>query len=342
MKKRIVWIDFLSILAAICVVALHCNNCFWGYADTPEWKSSVFIETIAYWAVPIFFMVSGAKLIDYRDKYSTKDFFIKRFVKIVIPYIIFTTIFIVVNFIKTKTSPTFANIVDTFVNGKASVYWFFIPLFMVYLMIPVVSLIPKEKRKKVYSYIILISFIINSILPLLGSLIGFNLSLDMYSSSFSGYLAYALLGYLLMNEIVLTKKKQIVIYVLGILGFAARLIYILVYGKQKGQVGTLLNGYNQPTTFFYALSIFVFFRYVVSKWTDKITNVKVIKVISTISACGFGVYLIHGYFVYDIPGWFGFSGTSFVYRFLMPIPIFACCALIVYIIKKIPIIKHIL
>lgn len=45
------------------------------------------IESVMYFAVPCFFMISGANLMDYRKRYGTKTFLIKRTKKTIIPYI---------------------------------------------------------------------------------------------------------------------------------------------------------------------------------------------------------------------------------------------------------------
>ena len=54
------------------------------------WISANIIESIFYFAVPVFFMISGCTLIDYRNKYSTKIYFKKRINKTLIPFIIWS------------------------------------------------------------------------------------------------------------------------------------------------------------------------------------------------------------------------------------------------------------
>lgn len=78
-KKRLLYIDILNIIACMCVIFMHCNGIAHQYSDTTAWRQSMVIETIAYWAVPVYFMISGATLMDYRDKYLTRVFFKKRF-----------------------------------------------------------------------------------------------------------------------------------------------------------------------------------------------------------------------------------------------------------------------
>lgn len=86
-KKRIIYYDLLNVVACISVIAMHCNGIVHSYANTIEWKESLVVEVIAYWAVPIFFMLSGATLIEYRAKYTTRTFLKKRVEKTLIPFV---------------------------------------------------------------------------------------------------------------------------------------------------------------------------------------------------------------------------------------------------------------
>lgn len=97
MKKKnyILYFDLLNIIACLCVIYMHCNSVVHTYSNTRVWKESLFVETVAYWAVPIFFMLSGATLMEYREKYDTKTYFVKRILKTFVPFI-FWNIFILI------------------------------------------------------------------------------------------------------------------------------------------------------------------------------------------------------------------------------------------------------
>lgn len=86
-KQRYDFIDYLNILACLCVIFMHCNGIVHSFEYSRAWKESMFVEAAAYWAVPVFFMISGATLMGYRDKYSTGTFFKKRVLKTVFPFI---------------------------------------------------------------------------------------------------------------------------------------------------------------------------------------------------------------------------------------------------------------
>ena len=70
-QKRILYFDVLNILACICVIWLHCNSVLYSYdPGAGLWRLSLFVQVICHFAVPAFFMISGANLMNYREKYS--------------------------------------------------------------------------------------------------------------------------------------------------------------------------------------------------------------------------------------------------------------------------------
>ena len=81
------YIDVLAILSAFAVVMLHANGVFWSHPAGRLWLTSNCIETLFYFAVPVFFMISGATLMDFRAKYSTKEYFVRRLVRAGIPFL---------------------------------------------------------------------------------------------------------------------------------------------------------------------------------------------------------------------------------------------------------------
>ena len=166
MKKRYQYIDVLNILACLCVIFMHCNGIVHSFSDTRAWKESMLVETLAYWAVPVFFMISGATLLGYREKYATKIFFQKRIGKTVIPFIIWILINLIFKMVTglMKFEWSFSNVVNMFNNTTTEgVYWFFIPLFMCYLSIPVISLIKNNSR--ILLYMVGVGFLIYSVYP---------------------------------------------------------------------------------------------------------------------------------------------------------------------------------
>lgn len=72
------YITTLTVLSCIGVLFLHMNGIFWTFSKDSTWISANVIESIFYFSAPMFLMISGATLLDYRDRYDTKTFFKKR------------------------------------------------------------------------------------------------------------------------------------------------------------------------------------------------------------------------------------------------------------------------
>lgn len=69
-------IMLMNVISMLAVVYMHVNDCFWTFSTERYWKSANVIESVMYFAVPCFFMISGANLMDYRKRYDTKTFWL--------------------------------------------------------------------------------------------------------------------------------------------------------------------------------------------------------------------------------------------------------------------------
>lgn len=334
---RNTWMDLMNIVATISVIAMHCNGCFWQYSNTLEWKSSVIIECMCYWAVPIFFMLTGANLIDYHERYNTKQFFVQRIKRTVIPYLFFTMFAIIFLNIKKLDQISSEYIINTFLNGDVLVYWFFIPLFGIYLSIPALSSVKKNDRKRVYSYIVIVGFITVSFFPYVCKMFGLDWSLLLPISG--GYIIYALLGYLLTHCVTFSKTHRFLIYVGGVIGLLGRMIPTYILSISEGMTTEATKGYLTPMTVMYSLAIFTFFRYEVNNYLENM-EINFAPILCWLSKNSFGVYLIHAYITTYLPKILNFENTSYFWRFCAPILVYAVCVILISGAKKIPILKN--
>ena len=150
MKEKI-YIQILGVIACLAVVAMHVNGCFWQFSYDRYWITANIIECICYFAVPIFFMISGATLLNYRKRYTTAVFFKKRFGKTLVPFLIWSVISAIWYYIVYHARPEgIREVVDGILNTRyVDIYWFFPALFSVYLCIPILSCIPEKYRKRI-------------------------------------------------------------------------------------------------------------------------------------------------------------------------------------------------
>lgn len=338
--KQINYISVLTVISAIAVVILHTNE-FWIFSKENYWMVANIIECVFYFAVPIFFMISGITLIDYRDRYNTKEFIKRRLKKTVIPFICWSIIgMIYFTFFKSGFSIFELNSTQFFnaiTNTKCvGIYWFFLELFGVYLCMPLFSAIDKKLRKEVFEYLLIVCLIFNCVLPFFNDLFDMNLVLPITVQVGSGYLLYIIIGYLL-HTTKLDKTSEICIYILGIIGLLFHTFGTYNLSMQAGKIVGTYKGYNNLPCILYSTAVFLAIKNI----CNKIHNMSFLSIINKIKKYTFPIYLIHWYVIDLITNFLKLDVHTIIYRLGMPIIVIPICILITYIIRKIPILKYI-
>lgn len=340
-KKRIIYFDILNILACISVVFLHCNGIVHTYSVNTYWKTSLIFEVVCYWAVPVFLMLTGATLMNYREKYDTKTFLKKRLVKVVIPFIFWAAIMIIWKYMTGRLNINNWSITEIvniiFANKEEETYFFMFLIIGVYLTLPMLSVLSDKKYRKILWYIVAIIFITKSILPVLCKSFGITYNSDL-SILINGYLIFVILGHLLSTT-ELSKNKRYIIYLLGILSCILRYVVTYYLSTKNGAVDRILFSYTQFHSVFLAVAVFEFIKSI--KWDKIIKNDKISNVLSQIASCSFGIYLIHKIVIYYLRPLLGLPNYSIIWRTVGAMLTYIVCLLIVYILKKIPILKKV-
>lgn len=341
-KQRIVYFDILNIIAIIAVISLHMNGIVHGNPNIRAWNTSLIIECIMYWAVPVFMMISGATLMNYREKYDTKTFFKKRLIKVLIPFI-FWAIFMFVWKIGTKQIDVsvYHGVRDWlnafFSNKEQFIYYFMFEILGVYLTMPLLYLLTNKEYRKTLWFIVILFFIFNGLVPnILGMFeIYWN---EALSIRINGYLIYVILGYLLSTE-ELNKKQRIVIFIGAFVGLIYRYLTTFILSKNAGYVVKSSWGYFSWHCILLSSAIFVFIKNL--NFDAKINNDKLRKYLANIAGCSFGVYLIHMIVKYYISHFLNWNEYSWSFRTIGIVAVYLISLGIVWTLKKIPIIKKV-
>lgn len=336
-KNSTLYITYLNILSCFAVVALHANGTFWSFSKSLTWISANFLECLFYFAVPIFFMCSGATLLNYRERYSTKQFFVKRIKKTVVPYLIWSAFAIFFGYFIIKSIPYemvtgVRYYINTLFDG-IGIYWFFIPLFAFYLCVPLLSLISPnddDKQKKVLKYIIITGFIINMVLPLLCNLLNLHYNGASSIVVVSGYILYGITGFYI-NKYNIDKNWRIIFYILGILGFCAHFFGTWALSYKIDAIDGLLKGYLNVPCFLFSMAIFLLFKNINFEKLGKTFN----SFIKWIAPTTFGVFLIHDYFLQFLRIT-SINVYSIWFRTLGAVAIFVVCVVIIKLVQLIP------
>ena len=82
------YISLVKIISVYSVVILHTNYAFWNFQPlfySNYWISANIIESVFYFAVPMFILCVGATLLDFTEKYGLIKYYYRRFIKVVLP-----------------------------------------------------------------------------------------------------------------------------------------------------------------------------------------------------------------------------------------------------------------
>lgn len=340
-NKRVLYYDILNILAIIAVIALHCNGIVhqYSYDNQKPWSTSLIVECVFYWAVPIFMMLSGATLMNYRNRYTTKDFFKKRVFKVLIPFLfwaIFIGIWAFLNGNLVIDDFSFKEILNIFFsNREESTYYFMFEIIGIYLTMPILSLLADPKYRNICKYTVFAIFITQSLLPCILGIFGISYYSGL-SVQFGPYIIFVLLGYLISTH-DFKKKERIIIYILGIASVFFRYIYTYYTTIEMQQMNYSLFSYVQFHSVLLASAVFVFFKY--NKFINSIKSDKIIKIINNVAASSFGVYLIHKIIIYHELKIFNINNFTWQWRIFGIVTTYLICLLIIMLLKKIPIVK---
>lgn len=336
MRKN--YISILNVLACIGVVILHTFET--GYTSDANFVFEVLIRAIAYCAVPVFFMITGATLIDYRERYDTKTFFKKRLLKVIIPLIIWSIIYFIINFFKGKFSIndlSFKFVFEYFFLVKTNpIFWFFVVIIGIYLAIPVISLIPQESRRKAFLYIIIITFVFNQFLPDLLYHLNLNYNYDLkFPLTYSGWISFIFIGYYI-DKYEIVKKHRMIIYVLGIIGFLTMVVPTIFISYHKNESCSWFDEYYDAPCVLYSASVFLFFK---SKINNNQIVTKIMPFFNFVAPTTLGIYVLH-IAIRDFLRYF-YTYSYFGMNLVLTLSILTICFIVVKIVQKIPGLRHI-
>lgn len=346
-KKYNVCYDILTILACLMVVFFHTNGIVYTYSDTVSWKISVVERCIVYSAIPIFFMLTGAKLMEYRKRYSTKEYAMKRLQRVGIPFLFWNIFYLIYQRVQTPSDSfhSVKELISMFLNAEfQNRYWFFFPLFAIYAAIPVISLILQaENHRKYLWFAVGTTFVLNWVLKPICEIFGIAYNSYLTMPVLGGFLIYVLFGYLVSTE-QWSARKRMFLYLLAVVSGIFAVAYTIFASTKVGATVQYLFSYQYFPSGLTGAAIFVFVKHLFDK--PSVAEVfhgrkKLASLIRTVSGCCMGVWLTHSLAITVAGKILGLSEGNYLFRFVLPLFVFAACVAGVWLVRKIPVLKHI-
>lgn len=330
------YITVLNVLSALAVVGMHTNGCFWQFSREHWWFAANIIESVFYFAVPVFFMITGATLLDYTKRYDTKTFFIRRFKKTVVPFIFWNLAALLVRIYFSKDISwdivTVGYVLDGVLNTKFNnLYWFFPPLFSLYLSIPLFACLDENKKIAVLKYLAGSCFLLNCLIPFLLMAFKIKIRFPIVIAVGSGYLLYLILGYL-FNKLEFSKKEKRIIYLLAFIGLLIHMCGTYFLSMEAGKIIRTYKGYTNVPCIFYSMGIFLFVKENVH-WLSTESIKGGLKILKDYT---FAIYLLHWFVMNSLIRVFHIDTHSIVYRLGGIFLVTFICVCITWVIRKIP------
>ena len=124
----------MRVLACIMIICMH--------APMPTINANgIILSTISYFTVPglcLFFVISGSLLLPIKT--DTKTFLKKRLGKVIMPTLIFTILYIILNYLTGKNQDILRSICSIPFSAQGhGVLWFMYTLIGLYLISPIIS-----------------------------------------------------------------------------------------------------------------------------------------------------------------------------------------------------------
>lgn len=263
-------IQVLRGLAIISVVIIH---------NTPRGMAQVWCRPFINFSVGLFLFLSG--MLSNAEKWCPK----KRLVKVLIPYLIWTFVYVVANNYKNISGVPLAYIKNVITANSAGIMYYIFVYCELTLLIPAIDKLSKSKIKWVGFIISPIEIILMRLLPLA---LGYKLNIYMATIihiSCVGWFIYFYLGYLIGNRRIVIKVPTIKLIILWVIAIVLQVLegyWYLSMGELNCGIQLKLSAIATDVVF-----MLLTYKYIISE------NVPSSKCLKFLGDKSFGIYFSH-------------------------------------------------
>lgn len=294
-SKRLHYIDVLNCIAIYFVLVLHTSQlAFLGSAKDSNYVTTLVLQTLCGPAVYIFFMNSGATLLTYRSKYSTKVFILKRIKRVGIPFVIWSIVYYIYDIHHyafpgpiPHPHPGITDFINAFAgNNINNLFWFFYYIIALYLVAPILSVLI-DHHKKVLFAMVVASFLLTDVLNYISKLTDLKLVTQYTSQPLitSNFVGYFIIGYLIRDKFFDTKAENYLI----IVGLSA-LLLSLVNDLTLRKIAVI----NNIGMYLYSVALYLLIKRLVECLQEE--GSCDFKIFRALSGASLGIYILHPIF----------------------------------------------
>lgn len=159
--KRVLYVDILNIIACAGVLLLHSTNGpvhnFNGNVNF-DWFIGLFSHSFFLWPVNVFFMLSGITMMrtcyEMTCKGEIKQYYLKRLNRLGYPLLMWSLIYLLIKIVVKDEPINIIPLLMKVLTFKANGFmWFFMPLIVIYLSMPFLSLFVVNAKKIILDWV---------------------------------------------------------------------------------------------------------------------------------------------------------------------------------------------
>lgn len=284
--NRIEWVENLRVIATIAVIILHVAGpgvASVGAIDMNDWNIVNIFDSSVRFCVPVFVMITGTFLLN--KDYEIKDFLTNKALKIIVPFLFFSFVYIVYNYglnriysLDLKEFPQFA--LNSLISGSSYHLWYIYMLIGLYLMTPILRVYTKNATKDNLRYYLILWFAFSTLA---------SYSLNIYLPNFQiplflNYTGFYILGYYLSKFNTITPKQGLLLYLTGT---ALTIGGTWYYAARQNIFNEMFYGYLSLNVIMQSVGIYAMV------YKSQIDNSLLKKAVALISVHSFNIYLVH-------------------------------------------------
>lgn len=301
-KRSLLHIEIIRIIAAFFVIFNHTGN--YGFSlftqyppDSVRYWVYLLISVLSKISVPLFFMISGALLLNKEEEPLKKQ--AVRFLRILAALVIFSALYYTLTILRGEEAFNILRFFRVLIEEYwMSAYWYLYAYLAFLLTLPFLRRLAKAMKEKEFLYLLLLVLLFFGFLPVLWYL--FTSKEFVLNPNFSiGWIAgmsvfYPLLGYYLENRLDIRRISGKLLAVL----WAADLVCIALTCIATSRA-SLAAGYHVQSHLMALIPVNTAVIYLSFKKLLLLHPAKGFggKLLQTVGDCTFGIYLFHVFFL---------------------------------------------
>lgn len=339
--NRILWIDVIRVIAIFSVVLLHVSSPYlYEFMKIPmdEWWVANLYDSMVRMSVPLFFMITGVIFLKIKNE-PLIVYFKKRFIKIIIPLIVWSFIYIFFRiYVEGENINVFKHMVLSLVRKEYFHLWFLYAMVGIYLFIPILKIFIQNSSEELQYYFLLLFVVASAIIPIITDI--FLIDIPNYLTMMQGFGGYLVLGYVLSN-IKLTNYVfwgSIILIIITTYSTAVGTYYLTI---EDGNFNDFFYDSFSITTIFQASASFIVLRYLGERINTS-KNAIYYKMIIPFSMTSFGIYLVHPIIIWFMKyksNW-GMEINLLYYIPITSMVVFLVSFIIIATMQKLPLVKY--